>query len=183
MKNIILYLSLSIAANSAFAASNLDHIEGKDLFKMTTVQLNVGLKKGLVVLFLSAKCPCSHSHIGELKSLVKDYPEFSFVAIHSNVSEDLTLSRSYFENAELPFQVIQDEKTQIADRFKALKTPHAFVIKPGGIIAYQGGVSSSRDFSVADRKFLREALDDISHGRNVKTPEGRTLGCAITRGN
>lgn len=138
--------------------------------------------EGTVVVFLSATCPCSNSHVEELKSLSQEYPQFSFVAVHSNIDEDLESSKDYFAKAQLGFPVLQDNNAKIADEFKALKTPHAFVLSPDGKMLYQGGVSSSRDIKKADRKFLREALTDLKQHVAVKTPEGRTLGCTISRG-
>jgi hypothetical protein len=136
----------------------------------------------LVVVFLSAKCPCSNSHNNELRNVAETYKEFNFVAVHSNVDEGKELSKPYFEKAAFPFPVIEDEKTKLADELRAFKTPHAFVFGQNGELMYQGGVSSSRDCEKADNKFLREALEYLQAGRSVRTPEGRTLGCAISRG-
>jgi peroxiredoxin len=171
-----------LAFQSALANTDLAQIKGEDLFTTKEISIAAEGKKGLVVIFLSSKCPCSDSHNQEMNSLSKDYPDFRFVAVHSNVDEDLTKSREYFKKADLKFPVIQDGKAEIADRFKALKTPHAFVVLPTGDVAYQGGASSSKKFETAERKYLREALDDLQNGRKVKTPEGRTLGCVISRG-
>lgn len=138
--------------------------------------------RGVVVTFLSAKCPCSNSHVKELKSLKDTYPEFDFVAVHSNPDEAPELTQAYFADINLPFPVIQDQKTALADQFGAFKTPHTFVVLKSGEIAYQGGVSSSKDFDRATEKFLREALEDLHQKREVKKKEGRTLGCVISRG-
>ncbi len=181
---IKLFLILSaFFSTSAFATAQLAEVKGSDLLaSAATVTVSADSKKALVVVFLSAKCPCSNSHLQELKALKKDYPEFSFVAIHSNVDEGSDLSVPYFKKAELPFPILQDLNSELADRYQAAKTPHAFVIRPSGEVAYQGGVSSSKHFDEADRKYLREALEDIQNGRAVKTQKGRALGCVISRG-
>ena len=51
--------------------------------------------RGLVVTFLSAKCPCSDSHVAVLKDLSAKFKEFSFVAIHSNFDEAADLTKAY----------------------------------------------------------------------------------------
>ncbi len=140
-------------------------------------------KKGLVVVFLSARCPCSNSHVTELSKLSKEYPDYLFIGLHSNQDESLEESKSYFNGAHLPFKVLQDEKAELADRFGAFKTPHSYVISPSGDLLYKGGISSSNNFENSKNKFLREALEDISAGKKIRTPEGRTLGCAIARGD
>lgn len=180
MKKLIL-LTISLFSLSLLSADKLSSISGVNLLESRDLQIDVTSKKATVVVFLSAKCPCSNSHIVELKSLRQDYPEFQFLAIHSNLDEDLELSKKYFQDLQLNFSVLQDVDQKWADTFKAFKTPHAFVLSSNGETLYQGGVSNSRHLPDSDRKYLREALEDLKNGKPIKTPEGRTLGCSIAR--
>lgn len=181
MTKLILLASM-IMQLTAFAEVDVKStINGKNVVTNEFTSVSAEGKKGLVVVFLSAKCPCSNSHISELKSLSHDYPEFNFVGVHSNRDETVELSKTYFTKQALPFAVVQDLNAAMADQYKAFKTPHAFVIQSDGKILYQGGVSSSKTFAKADHKFLREALENIHRGQAVATPEGRTLGCSIAR--
>lgn len=157
-------------------------VRGKSLFDEKEIRVGTDAKKGVVVVFLSAICPCSQSHTEEIAKLSQDFPEFHFVGVHSNADEGKDVALPYFNKSKLPFPIIQDRDAKIANEFKALKTPHAFVVLNDGSTVYQGGVSSSRDFSHADQKYLREALSDLKAGRKVKISEGRTLGCIISRG-
>lgn len=182
MKIIAIIITVSGLSWAAFAAPQMQSVAGSNILNDSKTTVSAENKKGMAVVFLSAKCPCSNSHMTELAALAKDFPEFSFVGIHSNADEELAMSKAYFGKAELPFVVIQDQNMELADRFRALKTPHAFLLSPEGKILYQGGVSSSKDFEKADQKYLRQALDDIQNQRSVKTSEGRTLGCVISRG-
>ncbi len=180
MNKLILFLPLF-----GFSAANLSSIEGFGLLRGgEKVSASVdGNKKALVVVFLSAKCPCSNNHVSELKSLAKDYPDMRFVGVNSNSDESDEMSRAYFEKTDFNFPIIKDKNSILANKYSALKTPHSFVIGRDGKILYQGGVSSSRQFETADRKYLREALDDVHSERAVKTTEARTLGCTISRGD
>lgn len=162
-------------------SSSLNQVTGIELNSKSIKTMSVDEKKALVVVFLSAKCPCSDSHIQEIKDLYTDFKNFNFVAVHSNPDEATELTERYFAEANLPFTVLQDENTKLADQFNALKTPHAFVILPSGEIAYQGGVTNSKNAKKSDRKFLREALNDLEKGLTVAVSEGRTLGCSIAR--
>ena len=173
-------LSCLLTILISFGASAFT-IQGMDLNSGKTTEFKPG-PKGSVIVFMSAKCPCSNSHVEELKSLQKEYPDYGFVAVHSNTDESKEETEQYFKEAGLPFPVIQDTGAKIAGEFKALKTPHAFLVSPSGETLYKGGLSNSKDCRKADRKFLREALTDLAQGHPVKTPEGRTLGCAIARG-
>tara|TARA_B110001454_G_scaffold219191_1_gene251106 strand:+ start:23735 stop:24271 length:537 start_codon:yes stop_codon:yes gene_type:complete len=167
---------------SSFSAANLSIIDGADVMAKVPIHQTAEGKKGIVIVFLSAKCPCSDSHIVEMKSLNKDFPDFAFVAVNSNSDETNEEAQEYFKRSGLEFPVIKDKNLELADRYKAFKTPHAFVMNNEGKILYQGGVSSSRQFAMADKKYLREALTNIHDGKPVVMEEGRTLGCVISRG-
>lgn len=152
--------------------------------KKTIIDLSSNAeKKADVFIFMSAKCPCSNSHVPIVKDLASKYPDFRFFAIHSNLDEDSKTTQEYFKKIALPFTVLLDQETQIADQFKAFKTPHAFIVNKKGEILYQGGVTNSSHGERADRIFLKDALEDIHNNRTIKTPEGRTLGCVIMRRN
>lgn len=184
MKTLSLIMSTLLVnlALNAFGAALPSMVQGPSAVTSKDVRVAAEAGKGLVVVFLSAACPCSNSHIEELIQLAKLHPKFNFVGVHSNGNEDAEMAKSYFTNSKLPFPVIRDSQAQIADQFKALKTPHAFIINAEGSLVYQGGVSNSAKFDQADRRYLREALEDLARNEKVKTPEGRTLGCMISRG-
>lgn len=182
VKWIPLFLCL-LAGPVCFGAAHAPAFEGRDALNSQSLKVTAAGKKGIVVVFLSAVCPCSNSHVGELATLAKEHPNFAFVGVHSNSDEPKEITQKYFHEINLPFPIIQDEGAKIADELKAYKTPHAFVVLANGDIAYRGGVSSSRNFAAADKKFLRDALEDLDHNRAVRTAEGRTLGCIISRGS
>ncbi|MBX7231325.1 MAG: redoxin domain-containing protein [Bdellovibrionales bacterium] len=172
----------TLLLTNSFASVVLSQVSGKHVLNHKTVTVSSKNKKGLVVLFISAVCPCSASHLNELKSLPKEYPDFNFVGIHSNQNENELVTQNYFSKAELPYPILQDPKATIADQYRAKKTPHAFIISPKGQILYQGGISDCETFQKAKRKYLRAALEDLHQGRPVAQPETRTLGCIIDRG-
>lgn len=149
----------------------------------TPVSLQSPGKMGLVLVFLSVKCPCSNSHVGELKELAKKYPQFRFVAVHSNSDESYDLAKDYFKGLDLPFMAIQDEKAKIADELKAYKTPHVYVFGSSGETLYKGGVTSSSNAPTAEKHYLADVLLELSSGRTLKVTETRTLGCVIAREN
>lgn len=170
---------LTLLTSIALAAPQLSGIE---LFSGKSVQVayDSGKKKGTVVLFVSAKCPCSTSHNKHLQEMSEKHPDYEFVGIHSNADETLEFTREQFKG-QFRFPIIQDEKSKIADEFKALKTPHAYILDRSGKIVYRGGVSSSADCTRSDKFFLKDALDDLEANRVPKVAETRTLGCIITR--
>lgn len=160
--------------------SSYASVSGQALLTGKVLEVKPG-KNGTVLVFLSASCPCSNNHVPVLRKLAEDFKDFSFVAIHSNADEPLEMSKNYFEAAKLPFPVLQDEKTKLADEYRAFKTPHSYVLSPEGKILYKGGVTSSASASASDKQYLRDALSDVSEGKALRVSEGRTLGCVIAR--
>lgn len=175
---LFLYISAAFALN-AFGSSSID---GKDLLSGRRASITTEGKKGIVVAFMSSKCPCSDSHSAELRRLAGDFKEFAFAAVHSNADEAESEAKSYFQKKALGFPVLQDTDQKLLERFRALKTPHAFILLADGTIAYQGGVTDSVKIERATKNFLRDALEDLQGQRPVRESKTRTLGCAIARG-
>jgi peroxiredoxin len=139
--------------------------------------------KGVVLVFLSARCPCSASHQERLKELSNEFESqgFRFVGVHSNSDEPVEMARKHFEESHLPFPILQDDGSKIANEYGALKTPHAFVLNPEGRVVFQGGVDDSHIAQTAKKHYLREALLAIAAGKEPPQKEVRALGCVIKR--
>lgn len=183
MKKLFFILGLMASAVVLAAVPQIQSVQGELLLTGKKTVVDAVGKKGLVVVFLSARCPCSNSHNAELTDLSQTYKDFNFVVIHSNAGEGKDLSRPYFAKANFPFPVIEDQKAALAEQLNAFKTPHAYLFSAEGKVLYQGGMSNSRDLAKAERKYLREALEDVQAAKDVRTPDGRTLGCFISRGS
>lgn len=175
-----LILSTVSSKAQAFAPFTQKDILSGDV--MTVNQAFLKQKKATVLLFLSARCPCSDSHISEIKSLQELWgSQMNFLAIHSNQNETLDETVAYFKKVRLGFPVINDFQASIADMYKAFKTPHVFVLNPDGEVIYRGGVSSSQHFDPSVKKYLRDVLSDISEGKSPRMSESKSLGCVILR--
>ena len=136
---------------------------------------------GAVVVFLSSLCPCSASHEKSLSRLSAKFPQFKFLAVHSDQDESPTEVSTYFKQAALPFPVVRDGKARLANYFGALKTPHVFVLSLQGKTLYRGAVDNSHDASRASRFYLSEALSALVAKNEPNPYETKPLGCAISR--
>lgn len=137
---------------------------------------------GTVFVFLSAKCPCSLSHRSSLKQAALLYPQFRFVGIHSNQNEPDDSIKRAFNVDSLNFPVIEDPDLRLANRFKAVKTPHVFVVGKNGEIQYRGGVDDHHlvtSESQVKNNYLVSALGAIVAGHKIDPKETSPLGCYI----
>lgn len=172
----LLIFGLECFAQDLPAISSTDLITGK-IFNYNWSES----KKGTVLVFLSSSCPCSHAHIGHLNDLSKTYSEIKFIGVHSNANESIDVSAKYFKSLKLSFPVIQDNLTEWADRLKAYRTPHAFIITSEGKLVYQGGVTSSANPEKADSFYLKVTLKKFLGGEKLESSRTRVLGCQIAR--
>jgi hypothetical protein len=186
---LALLLAMAFAPTATHAAQVPAAIEGKSIIDSTPVKLTTAdPAKYTVVVFMSARCPCSASHEPLLAQLSRDYAqEARFVGIHSNADEPRDEASAHFKKAALPFPVVQDDGAKIADRFGALKTPHVFVIAPqsrkgqGGALVFEGGVDDSHEVEHATKHYLKDALESIRNHRDPEPKLARAVGCVIQR--
>ncbi len=156
-------------------------IEGNDVRTQSAVSLPLEGGKPTVVVFMSSRCPCSASHEPPIEKLANTFKEMQFVGIVSNQDETPDELREHFTRFPLSFPILRDNRLQYADHFRALKTPHVFVLDKKGKTLYQGGVDDSHEAASANKHYLKDALTEIQAGRAPKHASVRVLGCAIRR--
>ena len=156
----------------------------KSTFQLAALDLSQPAR-GHVLVFLSARCPCSASHEKKLRELAHEFtPQgFTFTAIHSNSDEPEAFAREHFAKLDLGFPIREDAGSKLADALGALKTPHAYIISSDGRLLYQGGVDDSTIADNSKSQFLRDALTDLKQGREPQLAQARSLGCIIKRPN
>lgn len=178
MKFLLLCL---IFCSAQCFGQTLPTLEGQNVVTNADQKVSWQEKKGTVLVFLSSLCPCSNAHISHLKELAQKYTDINFIGIHSNADEDAKESQQYFTQQGLSFPVLRDESSLWANRLKAYRTPHAFLISPQGDIIYQGGVTSSADASKAEKFYLKETLKRWLAGKKIENKQTRVIGCEIAR--
>lgn len=155
-------------------------ISGQDLLTGKEIKFFSG-EKALVLVFVSSVCPCSHSHFEEINSISKLYSDFEFLGIFSNYDEDLALAKKYFLERSPLFPILDDQAQSIANKFKAFKTPHVFIVDKNKNIIYSGAVTDKSKFNEKNKNYLRDALEDVRANRPIRTARSRPLGCEILR--
>jgi peroxiredoxin len=145
-------------------------------------------KSAVVVVFLSFECPVSSSYTPLLADLARTYEPRGVVFLAINSSDDTTpaeLGRQA-KSLGLPFPVLRDEKCRAADAFKAETVPSAFLLDSHLVLRYCGRIDDG--YSARLRRNprpahadLREALDDLLGGKEVRRPATSPVGCPIVR--
>jgi peroxiredoxin len=150
----------------AFTLKTVDKGEARTLDAL----VKEGAARGLVMVFVSSKCPYVAQARQPLADLFRAYgAKVAFVGVNANQNESADEVRADAV-ANFPFPLLRDEGSRVADLYGAERTPEAFLIDARGVIRYHGGVGE-----------LGPALADFTAGHAVGKVESKAFGCTIKR--
>jgi peroxiredoxin len=143
--------------------------------------------KALVVIFSCNHCPYVQAYEDRMIEIARDYQsrKVSLVAINSNDSvsypddsfEEM-LKRSKAKGFNFPY--LHDETQKTARAYAATHTPHLFVFDSQMRLAYTGKIDDNWENPASvQKRYLRDALDDLLKGNPVRLPETNAIGCTI----
>jgi peroxiredoxin len=143
-------------------------------------------KQIVILLFMANRCPTARVYTDRLESIQNEYGPKSvqLVGINSDnqyffSTEALSQMIGIAKERRFNFPYLKDEDQQVAKNYGALVTLHAFVLDNQRKLRYRGRVDDSRDPSKVTIRDLRNALDDLLEGKEVRTPETRPFACSI----
>ncbi len=152
--------------------------------------------KILCVIFTSSHCPDSVGAAARMEAIHQDYKDkgVAVVAVNANNPGALTpdelgyspFGDSFEEMAPfaadfgwtLPY-LYDGETQEFATACGAQSTPHVFVFDDERKLRYTGRMDDAgRNPNPVDKSFLRDALDAMLAGEEVKEPVTRSFGCS-----
>ena len=141
----------------------------------------------LIVVFSCNHCPYVVGSEERMKQLLADYrpKDVEMVAINSNETDnhptddfDHMVRRAKEQGFD--FAYLRDEDQSVARAYGALRTPHFFVFDRQRILRYTGRMDDNpREPGKETTRELRDALDDLLAGREVRTPMTNPIGCNV----
>ncbi|HEY8880197.1 MAG TPA: redoxin domain-containing protein [Roseateles sp.] len=94
-----------------------------------------------------------------------------------------TAARLNSERGAAPTATLLDPKGELGKLYGAQTTPHMYVIKADGSLAYKGGIDSIASADKADiakaEPYVTEALAAVAAGRKVEKASTRPYGCSV----
>ena len=145
--------------------------------------------KALVLIFDSNRCPTAKAYVPRMIDLQRDYADrgVRLVAVNSTdpylyAEESLEAMTARARESGFTFPYLKDEDQRIAKYFGATCTFHVFVLDADRRLRYRGRFDDSRNPARVRSHDLRNALDDVLAGREVRVPETVAFGCALDLG-
>ncbi len=143
--------------------------------------------KALVVIFSCNHCPYVQAYEDRIIEIARDYRnrKVNLVAINSNDSvsypddslEEM-IQRSKMKGFNFPY--LHDETQKTARAYAATHTPHLFVFDSQKSLAYTGKIDDNWENPArVQKRYLRDALEDLLEGKLVRLPETHAIGCTI----
>ena len=158
-----------------------EELEGIDGKKHSLADLEKA--KAVVVVFTCNNCPVAQAYEERLVALEKDYAEKDVALVAINVSNDesdkLPAMKDRAEKQGFEFAYLHDPSQEIGRKFSAKTTPHAFVLDGERKVVYRGAIDDDIDAASASKHFLRDAVDDVLAGKDVRMAESKPAGCGI----
>jgi len=140
----------------------------------------------LVFVFMANRCPTASRYTERLKSIQDDYASKGVQLIgidsddpylFSSETLDEMVKVAKFRELNLPY--LKDEDQRVGMAYGAWVTLHIFVFDRNRKLRYRGRVDDSRDPSLVTRRDLRDALDDLLFGKEVRNPDTKPFACFI----
>jgi thiol-disulfide isomerase/thioredoxin len=148
---------------------------------------NFGDKQILVIVFSCNHCPYVQAYEDRIISIQNDYAskDVQLVAINSNDTKNYpedNFNEMIVRAKKMKFNFIylRDEDQSVAEAFGATHTPQFFVFDRERKLRYSGKMDDNwQNPSEAKEHYLRDALDALLTGKEVKNPETFSIGCTI----
>lgn len=144
--------------------------------------------KAVAVVFLGTECPASNAYIPSLNRLAKMYADQGvlFVGLYANEQDDLASISRHAKDYKRGFLGLKDPNGEAAKKFAAERVPTAFVLDAARTVRYRGRIDDQYERGVmrpqATANELRDALEAVLAGQEVKVSNTSVIGCPINFG-
>ena len=144
---------------------------------------------GLLVMFSCNTCPYVIKNQSRTKSICAytKSKNIGIIILNSNEGgrrsgESLADMQQYAKEQGYNYYYALDSENELADAFGATRTPECFLFDKNSKLVYHGAIDDSPpDISEVKRAHLKEAINELTSGKDISVKESRSIGCAIKR--
>jgi hypothetical protein len=147
---------------------------------------DLGSRRAFVLVFVTRQCPIAQRYLPRVAALEKEYraQDVQFALVNVGADDSIRQVAQDVVERELELPALKDFDGAAATALGVTRTPEVVVLDGERRLRYRGRVDAQYRLGgvnpEAGREDLREALDDVLAGRDVRTPETAVDGCLIT---
>ncbi len=199
MKKLLFVIFIAVSITT-FANGKTGKLEIGDKAVLTDVKMEdiSGVKisldeakkeNGILVLFSCNTCPFVmkwESRYPDLKAWA-DKHNVGMVVLNSNHQkhegdESMEAMKKHGKEKGYNFYYLLDDESAVANAFGGQTTPHAFLFNNKMELAYKGAIDDSyKSANDVKQPYLKDAISNISNGKEVAVSETKPVGCSIKR--
>jgi peroxiredoxin len=139
-----------------------------------------------VVVFTCNHCPYALAWHDRLLDVARDYAQRGVRVLAVNPNDASRYPADSYEamqrrvaEEDWPLPYLHDADQDVAREFGARTTPDVFVLDSERRLRYRGAPDADYSDPAQRAAWLREALDDLLAGRDVRRPQTEPVGCSV----
>lgn len=139
--------------------------------------------RAVVLYFTATECPLANRYIARVNQLAARYARkpVLVVAINPNGLESVAHIAKHAKDTGLLVNVLLDRDQKVADQLKVEVTPTAIVLDDQWQVRYRGLFDDSHIEGHVRKHYVRDAIEALLAGQEVKEPETDAWGCMVQR--
>lgn len=175
---------LQIGSLMPRADLKLKDISGKEIAMKDAKKDN-----GILVMFSCNTCPYVIKNQQRTVAISEYATKMNVGVIILNSNEayrdkddSYTAMQEYAKDQKYRWSYVVDKNHEVADAFGAKRTPECFLFDKNLKLVYHGAIDDSpSDVTAIKRVHLREAINELTAGKEISVKESRSVGCTIKR--
>ncbi len=152
----------------------------------------------VVLEWLNLECPFVQGHYGPNRTMVDLANKYKgqepdkdkgvvWLAINSTSHTTPEVNREFAKKNGLPYPILDDRSGKVGRAYKAVTTPHLFVINRQGHIVYDGAIDNAplgklAEGAQAHVNHVDEVLAALRAGEEVPAAQTKPYGCSVKYG-
>jgi len=174
--------ALSLGDAAPMATVKMKSVDGREL----SIAEAAGAK-GTLVMFSCNHCPYVKAWEDRIASLGNGAPAqgVGVIVINANDPEaypddDYAAMQKRAQEKGFKFPYVVDATSDVARAFGATRTPEVYLFDAAGKLVYKGAIDdNAQDAAKVQHRYLADALEAVSAGREVAVRETKAIGCSI----
>ncbi len=163
-------------------------VKMKDVSGKEVSLADVKKEKGLLVIFSCNTCPYVKLSESRIKEVTAEAAKnnIGVIIINSNEAQrseedSFDAMKEYAKSQGYTCSYVVDKNSEVADAFGATRTPHCFLFDKKGLV-YRGAIDDNvKDPDAAKEHYLKDAIEAVAKGTELKTNSTKSVGCGIKR--